>query len=316
MPLLADYAITPDVFDVTSYTNEEACGLHLDKIREVLLTEGLVRDLRAGEWRELFSTDYRVLHHRGKELLKKLATQGRLVRFAPVLPDPPGDDCAWCAEALKTHTAVPFTGGVIVTEPVKAAFPGERLVARIDKLASAPWWAARSSSLRLERNLAAYQEHLAPVLRCANSIMFIDPHLDPQRPGYREFADLLSRAGRRTPAPPIEIHRVCYEGSGPSRRFPMRDDPEYIERRFRGALDVTIRAAGLRVEVFVWDDFHDRFLISNLIGILLSNGFDTTTDPNSITSWTRLGRNDRDDVQREFDRASERHSLRHRFTME
>jgi hypothetical protein len=70
------------------------------------------------------------------------------------------------------------------------------------------------------------------------------------------------------------------------------------------------------VEVLIWDDFHDRYVISNLIGILLSNGFDTTANPASITSWTRLGREDRDDVQREFDPASKRHKLHARFVVE
>ena len=48
MPLLADYAITPDVFDVTSYSSEEVCGLYLGVIREAMLDDGLVRDLRDG----------------------------------------------------------------------------------------------------------------------------------------------------------------------------------------------------------------------------------------------------------------------------
>ncbi len=317
MPLLADYAITPDVFDLTSYSTEEVCGLHLDKIREVLLVEGLVRDLRQGEWREVFSATGRPWHRRARELLKKLATQGRLIRFAPALDEPPTDDKGWCAEAIGTQEALPFTGGVIVSDQVKRAFASEPLVARVDRLASTPWWAVRSSSVRLPRSLTAYREHLDPVLRCASSIMLVDPHLDPARPGYREIGDLLAHAGGRTPAPAIEVHRVCYEGSGPRRRFPMKDSgPTYFEKLFRDALEPKVRASGLRVEVFVWDEFHDRFLISNLIGISVPNGFDTTRDASSITRWTRLGRDDRDDVQREFDPASGRHALRDRFLME
>ena len=316
MALLADYAITPDVLDITSYSSEEVCGLHLDRIREVMLTEGLVRDLRAGEWGRLFTNDGRPWHRRGKELLKKLAQQSRLVPFQPTLASTPPDDPAWCHEALGTHRVIPFTGGVIVTEPVKAAFPAEALVARIDRLAGAPWWAARSSSVRLRRSMAEYLAQLAPVLRCANSLMFIDPHLDPARPGYGDFAQLLAAAGRRSPAPAIEIHRVCYEGSGPSRVFPMRDEPGYFERRFRDALQASIRTADLRVDVFIWDDFHDRYLVSDLIGVSIPNGFDTTADPSSVTRWTRLGRGDRDDIQREFDPASKRHDLRKRFIVE
>jgi len=77
-----------------------------------------------------------------------------------------------------------------------------------------------------------------------------------------------------------------------------------------------MRAAGLRIEVFLWDDFHDRYLISNLIGVSMPNGFDTITHRTSVTRWTRLGRDDRDDVQREFDPASARHALRHQFVVE
>jgi hypothetical protein len=68
-------------------------------------------------------------------------------------------------------------------------------------------------------------------------------------------------------------------------------------------------------EVFLWDDFHDRYLISDLVGILAPYGFDTTRAPNAITTWSRLGREQRDDVQRELDRATGRPTLKHHFTI-
>lgn len=316
MPLLADYAITPDVFDVTSYSSEEVCELHMQNLKDVLQCEGLVRDLRAGEWRALFARDHRPWHRRARELLKKLATQGRLVRFDPTLAAVPADDAEWCAEALRTHARIPFTGGVVVTEPVKAAFPDEALVARVDRLTSTSWWPARSesSSVSLTRSFAEYRKHLDAVLRCAKSLMFIDPHLDPARPGYQDLAQLIAAAGGRSPAPVIEIHRVCWKDA-----WDKRADPEFmedLEASFRKALQGPMKRAGLRVEVFFWDDFHNRYLICNLIGISLPNGFDTTSNPKDIQHWTRLGRDGRDDTQREFDPASRRHALRHRFFLE
>ena len=89
MALLADYAITPDVFDVMSYQNEGECEARLELIREPLLTEGLVRDIRDGEWRRFIENPARAWHRRGKELIRKLATQGRLVQFSSALPHPP-----------------------------------------------------------------------------------------------------------------------------------------------------------------------------------------------------------------------------------
>lgn len=306
MPLLADYAITPDVFDVASYSTPGECEAWLQTIRETMLTEGLVRDLRAGEWSTLFTSDDRPWHPRGTELIKKLAKQGRLVRYESERPDSPLQDPGWCAEALATHATRPVTGGIIVTESVKSGYAKNPLVSRIDRLAGAPWWAARSPSATLSRTRADYETQLDLVLRCANSIIFIDAHLDPEKHGYRDFGKLLARAGGRTPAPRIEIHRVCYEGSGPERRFPMRDDSRYFERRF-GRLAAPLRRSGLSAEVFIWDDFHDRYLISNLIGIALSNGFDTNT--NQTTTWHRLGRVDRDKVRREFHPRTGPHKL-------
>ena len=314
MPLLADYAITPDVFDLTSYSNEDACTARLETIREAMLTEGLVRDLRSGQWRALFRLSNRPWHRRGKELVKKLATQGRLIGFPPALASTPLDDLDWCAEALGSHAASPLRGGIIVTERVKQDHATNALVSRIDRLSSAPWWAARGPSVKLNRTLADYQKHLDPILRCSNSLLFIDPHLDPARPGYGDFGKLLAGSGGRKPSPTIEIHRVCYEGSGRNRRFPMTNDGAYFKRRFRDCLAVPLRNASVRAEVFVWDDFHDRYLISNLIGISLPNGFDTG-GAHRHTHWTRLGRNDRDDVQREFDPASGRHTLHGRFSV-
>ncbi len=312
MPLLADYAITPDVFDTSSYSSEEVCGLQLSSIHQVMMDEGLVRDLRAGEWRALYANDGRPWHRRAKEIMKKLATQGRLIEYPAMLSDAPSDDREWCAEALASHKQESIAGGVIVTPPVKEAYPEEPLVARIDRLSRAPWWTQRSPSVRLDRKLPIYQQHLDPILRCANSLQFIDPHLDPTRPGYREFENLLVDAGKRQPAPHIEIHRVCYVGSGGNRQILNYGD---FEREFRNVLAEPLRAAGLTVEVFIWDDFHDRYLLSNLTGILLPNGFDTTSKPDDFTTWTRLGRDDRDNIQREFDEASGRHTLCFRFTL-
>ncbi len=314
MPLLADYAITPDVFDVTSYSNDGECAARLETIRETMLTEGLVRNLRNGRWHELFRSDDRAWHRRGTELVKKLYQQGRLIQYKPVLSGSFDDDETWCAEALATNVAEPFSGGIIVTGTVKAKYANDPLVARIDQLSRASWWAARGSSVRLARTLADYQKHLDPVLRCSNSMMFIDPHLDPMRRGYHEFEALIALSGNRNPPPRIEIHRVCYEGSGPARSFPMQTDNDYFERRFREVLAAPLRTVGLEVEVFIWDDFHDRFLISNLIGISLPNGFDTGGAYRD-THWTRLGRTDRDNIQREFDPASQHRVLRKWFSI-
>ena len=88
-----------------------------------------------------------------------------------------------------------------------------------------------------------------------------------------------------------------------------------VMRQSRLTLAGDLHEVGLRMEVLVWDHFHDRYLISNLVGISLPNGFDTSLDSADVTTWTRLGRDARDDVQREFDVASHRHRLKGRFVV-
>jgi hypothetical protein len=50
------------------------------------------------------------------------------------------------------------------------------------------------------------------VLSHANSIMFIDPHVDFEKPRYADLATIIGRLTIRNAKPLVEIHRVCYEG--------------------------------------------------------------------------------------------------------
>lgn len=307
MPLFAEYGLIPDVFDTACYTHADLCDVHLQNLKEVLLAEGLVRNLRNGEWSQGFTNGSRPWHKRGQELLKKLATQNRLRLSGACLPASPTSDIDWCNEALASHRTQSLNG-IVATDSTSGHFPGEALVAPITSLSGAAWWQARSPSSRPTRTLTSYQQHLQLILACANSIMFIDPHLNPTQARYRDFLSLMLTMRGRTPAPLIEVHRVCYFDTQDKRN--QHDDAGW--RNLFRSWSVPLQSARLSVEVFVWDDFHDRHVISDLVGIALQNGFDTTTAPNSTTTWNRLGRSDRDDIQREFDPANNRHIMRNR----
>ncbi len=55
----------------------------------------------------------------------------------------------------------------------------------------------------------------------------------------------------------------------------------------------------LNIKVFIWDEFHDRYLISNLMGVSVPYGFDTTKK-SEATRWSMLTPQDADDVRQEF----------------
>ena len=116
---------------------------------------------------------------------------------------------------------------------------------------------------------------------------------------------LFTALQERVAKPLIEVHRTSWLPGDKRPRVP--DVVTLIEP----SLKIAAQNAGVSIEVFLWDEIHDRYLITDLIGINLPYGFGTTRAPNSTTTWTRLGRGDRDSVQREFDPAQR--APRHRF---
>lgn len=309
MALLAEYALTPGVFKATSYSSDEVCGLHLQRLKEVLLEEGLVRDLRAGEWAKSFLPESHGCHPRGKELLKKLVTQKRLVPSSAALQHVPDNDSAWCEEAVASHAERAMTG-IVTTEATAAAHAGSPFVSSVSKLSGAAWWTSRSPSIHLGRTFADYSAALDLVLRHSNSLIFIDPYIDPtDRHQYGSLIHLLETLGTRDVKPLVEIHRAAWNGPGNDKRPRIQD----IVQALRPALSATAQRAGASFEVFLWDEIHDRFIISDLIGISLPYGLGTTTQPGADTVWTRLGRADRDSIQRKYDPAFR--PPRHRFTV-
>lgn len=277
----------------------------------MFLEEALIRNLHLGAWLHVFRKNDRPWHRRALELLRKLVKQNRLRLAEEALPTFPTNDADWCREALASHQIDPMTG-IISTAPVVDEVGINPVVGRIDRLGSAACWTCRSTSTRLARCLAAYQDHLRLIMSSANSVMLIDPHLDPTQLRYTDVLSMLLLAKGRRIKPLIEIHRVMYVGSGRDRQ--LIESVEW-EDRFRNSWQTDLAAARLQVEVFIWDDHHDRYLITDLIGIEMGNGYDTTTNERDITTWSRISRKDRDDIQREFHPASNRHALRHRFTV-
>lgn len=311
MALLYEYAVTPDVFDVGSHSHEDVGTERFEYLKEVFLQEALLRNLRAGEWLCALKNNERPWHKRGMELLKKVVTQNRLRLAEKALETAPASDADWCREALASHKISPLTG-VITTAMVADDVGPHPMLARIERLRSSQCWSSRTPSVRLARCQAAYEDQVRLIMHCANSLMLIDPHLDPSQERYADVLPLLLLAQGRQPAPRIEIHRVIYVGSGQNRQ--LINTAEW-ENRFRHAWGNDLSAAGLEVEIFIWDDHHDRYLITDLIGIEMGNGYDTTRNPNDITTWSRISRKDRDDIQREFDPACNRHTLRHHFVI-
>ena len=318
MALLSEYAVTPDVFNLGCYKSRDLGKTHIGQLQQVFLTEGLVRDLRNGAWHKLLKND---CDKWVKEVLKNLKKNGRLVPSNPALSHTPLSDREWCAEALESHKPTPLNG-IIVSDATERTYRGNQLVESVNKISDpnkAKWWSPIDSSLRLNRTIKDYKDALELIFRHANSIMFIDPYIyPPPQSNYADFIKLLEAAGDRPPQSPrplveIEIHSKIREIRKKNGELENKEATHRImENTFRDKFGPVLSQSNLKVEVFIWDNFHDRYLISNLGGVLVPHGFDTSTS-SALTTWSRLGRSDRDDVQREFARESNKHKLHFNF---
>lgn len=308
--MLEEYALVPDIFDSSAYSKPDYADMCLAHLKEPLLREALVRDLCNGAWSCYCRDHGDTLHRLTNELLRKLERANRLCRCPQCGKSPPVQADAWCQEALSSHAVRPLSG-VIAAHATKgyAAFSDNQQVCSIEKLAGTTWFQNRSSSYTVDRKSAEYLKLLDRVLRQANSLMFIDPNLNPGRPNYREFASLLEPLAVRNPRPRIELHRSFCDGQGAARRILDASGG----RALFNSLDAKLKVIHLSAEVFLWQDFHDRYLITDIIGASVAAGFDVTRKPNDMTTWARLGRSDRDNLQRQFDPAARPNDLKAHF---
>jgi hypothetical protein len=316
--MLVEYALIPDIFDSSNYSSPELCDVHLQHLKQPLLEEALVRDLCDGGWHKCFNNETTILHPRAKELIRKLVTQNRLRCFRSIEISSPQSDYEWCKEAIASHQQEPLNGIISTNDTTQRFNKSETVLSSIQKLNNAKWWRERSPSVRPYRNIEGYLKYLHKILNQANHIMFIDPYLDPTRFSYEKFVNILCSI-RQEMSPLIEIHRVSRDGSGENKKYPTEQE---WENRYYQKLHQPLAESGLTVNVFIWDipkwgelEFHDRYLITNIFGISLSNGFDVSRNNKAKTTWTRLGKKDREEIEREFDPKSNRHRIKYSFSI-
>ncbi|MCX6854964.1 MAG: hypothetical protein NTV80_08680, partial [Verrucomicrobia bacterium] len=206
--MLAEYAISPEVFSPSSYATPEASKLYLSALIDGIRSRGLVRNLHSGNWlRYVNENSDRWDKFRFKELLKSM--RDRLCDSPACSGSVPSTAVEWCQEALDSHTVSPLQG-IIADQPTADLYHAENLIASATQLAENKKWLGGKNSVELKRTTEDYLQVLGPTLKHSNSIMFIDPHLDPTRHDYKDFVELLKACDKRVPAPRIEIHRLCY----------------------------------------------------------------------------------------------------------
>ena len=289
--MLCELGITPEVLaPKDGDQNPEVHDVYLRQLKDFLLEAGVLRDFRDGEWSSMLANiNSQSLPKRTKELLKKLG-RGRLRPAEAALPNAPSSDLDRCNEAFQSSKNGPELSGIITSKNNLKFFPEPKTpLTTLDKFSNTDW-RGMDKSLRLHHRTSEYLAHLKTALECSTHVAFIDPYICPAN--YKEFLDLIFCASR---ADILEIHRSQFDGKK------VKLSLSQWKTEF-SAWDLEFRKRKLKASVYLWPYLHDRYLITNLVGISLPHGFYTTGDINQPkTTWSRLSREDRDDVQSEFD---------------
>lgn len=280
--MLGEIAITPDVFLEKEFPDSVEAALAWRHIKDLILRQCVVRNLHGGEWYRALESSKETLSPRAIHLLKQVSK--RLRRDPFVGNDYPKNDAEWCIEAVGSHGELPLDR-VVTTRSSKSQHRNNDLVIKVDAVTSHPI----TNTLIVARNTTHYLKVLDRVLTESNSVMFIDPYIDVMN-NYSEFARLVCGCHRLGVPVQVEVHRACVDVN-----------PNELQLRFEDYFRPCLHKLNVKVSVFFWSGFHDRFVISNLVGISLSNGFDIGRGAHDTAVWSLLDIRIRDEIQSKFD---------------
>jgi hypothetical protein len=302
--MIAEFAIIPDVFECASYPSPELAEVYLERLLDACRTDAIVRDLFDGRWSSYFKQNFERWHPATKEIIETFAKEGRLRSSPQILPNFPEENADWCHEAFASKKSP--LDMIVAADAKKLGYEDDPSITLVAKIHKTVWWQNRSPSVAVLRHTDDYLKTLRPVLKRANAFMFIDPHIDEREPNYAEFCHIFRDIKQQTSAyvPRIEIH------------FSQKNDLSRSEWEKRvQKTSEALKKSKLKAEVFVWPvNFHDRYLVTDIIGISLPYGFDIDTKGlNGETIWTKLGRKDREKIELNFEPNTGRYGEVRRF---
>lgn len=320
MDLLYEFAITPDVFD-GSVTADEASETQLKQILKGVQENGIIADLHRSRWSQHVQ-DKRApslrpeVRDRVLTLLQSLHDRHRIVRHPRRLEGDPASDEQWLELAIASHRRIPFTqiiaGGELCRRCAGAGLP----LTPIPKVLDSSAWEGRKRSKTIAKSEPEFRAALSPLLRHARAIRLIDPYLVPRTTRFFETIKLVVElAGKRGYGQPIDC-RIDIHAGDPT-RYDDNGTLESPEERL-AAWQTAIRAVDIsphRIRVFLWKNYdggerlHDRFIITDQIGISVPGGLDCRTASANSTTWSVMEFEDQQFWATRFDPAGNVYEL-------
>lgn len=295
--MLKEIAITPHAWINEAFTSPEHGHLALSTLWKGVDRGGVIRNLRDGEWQRVLQALEGQWHVRAKEVIKHLIMNGRFQHVPSASSVPPADEQDWVREAYESQAKLPGLSDILSTDKIALELRKEctPLLKGVSKLPFSELFSMGGCSKTLAVTTKAYLDALDAVFRYGNAIEFIDPYFDPEARNYAEFPELLQAIAKSNSTARVVLHRSLKDSTNAAPLTPK----QWVDR-IKQSLRLDHRLASLKIDICVWDVFHDRYLASNLIGLSLPHGFGAANHPTDTTRWTLLSSVDRDDLLQEF----------------
>lgn len=304
MKVLYEFAITPEVFDVSVVGGNPTLGRVLVELLRGLCDNGMVANLNKDRWIRHVKDD-RVqrlvpdLKDKVVACLNTLQDRHRLVRHPRRVVGDPATDTEWLDLALESHGRIPFHGIVLSQNLLATCGQNNPDFMELSGSLDATQWQNRRRSLPVTKAETNYRTVLAPLLRHAKALDLVDPYMSCRNSRFfdtvRICTELLGQRGHEVLPARVHIH------AGDPQR-----DREYQESVIDrlSAWEQQLRPIkGLhRFKVFLWgkkpggEDFHDRHILTNQCGISVPGGLDCRNPSHSApntTTWNLVDEEDR-----------------------
>ena len=297
--MLYEFAMTPELFDVSVVDTGNSAGVILVEVLRGLAENGLLANLHKDRWLRHVTDDRAAtlspaLKDKVLACMSVLHSRHRLVRHPKCMAGTPSTDEDWLKLAFESHDRIPFHA-ILLSQALMDSCDRAcgAFVEFLGCLDSAQWNGRRKRTSSLTKSDADYRFALAPILRHAKSLALIDPYLNSQESRYFDTvticSNVLGQRGHARLHGRIDIHAEA------GKQKPYGQTVANYLTAWEQKLRPLITTDNHRFRVFLWESLprsesmHDRFILTDQCGISTPGGLDCRTYSHANnTDWSLL----------------------------
>lgn len=303
--MLYSFAITPEVFEPWFAPDGTAEGRILTELLRGLCDNGILADLHAGQWltqvRRCLDNNKSPPDLRDKinSCLAVLSKRNRLVRHPASSERPETEEYRWLHWALERHGHDPegsFQAIVSSEEFIAFSTLQSDALMPIQTILDAPCWLERKRSVRFEKTEANLRVLLAPIIRHASKLILIDPYMTCRKERFFETVRHATSLLGRHFDPPRKGRIDIHAGDPTEDKDGLCETVRERLDRWKTELGPEAKHFCKEFHVYLWGRkpggkrFHDRYIITDQLGLGAPGGLDFGTDSlqANYTEWTWL----------------------------